>query len=77
MPGDFAIRLRLWEERELLDDLDMAGELTIVPRDIPGVGRLEATAPDVVFLPCNWSYAVWANNDQVSPGREAVYDKQE
>jgi lipopolysaccharide transport system ATP-binding protein len=58
MPGRYSVRLRLLDcDEDICDDLDMAAELTVVPRDVEGANRVPGTPSDVMFMPCAWSVA--------------------
>ncbi len=57
MPGCYPIKLRLQEGvRGLLDELEMAAELTVLPLMANGAARVPGGRDDVVFMPSTWCY---------------------
>jgi lipopolysaccharide transport system ATP-binding protein len=57
MPGSYPVMLRLHEASgAVLDDLEAASELTVIPRDTNGTGRVPGTRFDLMFVASNWSW---------------------
>jgi lipopolysaccharide transport system ATP-binding protein len=57
MPGSYPVMLRLLDGGDdMIDDLEAAAELTVLPGDVNGTGRVPGTRFDLIFLPCRWSW---------------------
>ncbi len=58
MPGPYSMQLRLFDAgKDIVDDIEMAAEFTVVARDVNETGRIPGTRLDLVFMPCTWSFA--------------------
>ena len=57
MPGSYPVMLRLLGGgAEIIDDLEAAGELTVLSGDVNGTGHAPGTRLDLMFVPCSWNW---------------------
>jgi lipopolysaccharide transport system ATP-binding protein len=59
MPGSYSVLVRFFDgAEEILDEVDMATELTVLPLVVNGTGRIPGNKFDLVYMPFTWTFPV-------------------